>query len=155
MHATAFDFIHSIPAHLAVNTECLLFESMVAAGFPSPAQDYYDGYLNLHQYLVPDPNNVFFVRASGDSIVGAGIHDGDLLIADRSKKKPNGAVVIASLSGEFTLKHLVQTREFFELQPANLDYPSIPVSVDDDFQIWGVVRHAFISCREYEHESTH
>ena len=49
MHATAFDFIHSIPAHLAVNTECLLFESMVAAGFPSPAQDYYDGYLNLHQ----------------------------------------------------------------------------------------------------------
>ena len=102
---------------------------MVSAGFPSPVQDYYDGYLNLHQYLVPDPNNVFFVRASGDSIVGAGIHDGDLLIADRSKKKPNGAVVIASLSGEFTLKRLVQTREFFELQPANLDYPSIPVSV--------------------------
>ena len=59
MHATAFDFIHSVPAHLAVNTECRLFESMVAAGFPSQAQDYYDGYLNLHQYLVPDPNNVF------------------------------------------------------------------------------------------------
>ena len=66
MHATAFDFIHSIPAHLAVETECRLFESMVAAGFPSPAQDYYDGYLNLHQYLVPDPNNVFFVRANGE-----------------------------------------------------------------------------------------
>ena len=73
--------------------------------------------------------------------MGVGIHDGDLLIADRSKKKPNGAVVIASLSGEFTLKRLVQTRQFFELQPENLDYPSIPVSVDDDFQIWGVVRH--------------
>ena len=114
---------------------------MVSAGFPSPAQDYFDGYLNLHQYLVPDPNNVFFVRASGDSIVGAGIHDKDLLIADHSKKKPNEAVVIASLSGEFTPKRLVQTREFFELQPENLDYPSIPVSVDDDFQIWGLVRH--------------
>ena len=98
---------------------------MVSAGFPSPSQDYFDGYLNLHQYLVPDPNNVFFVRASGDSIVGAGIHDGDLLIADRSKKKSNGAVVIASLSGEFTLKRLVQTRQFFELQPENLNLSSI------------------------------
>ena len=114
---------------------------MVSAGFPSPAQDFYDGYLNLHQYLIPDPNNVFFVRANGDSMIGAGIFDQDLLIVDRSKKKPNGKVVIASLNGEFTLKRLVQTRECFELQPANSDYPSIPISVDDDFQIWGVVRH--------------
>ena len=73
--------------------------------------------------------------------MGAGIHDGDLLIADRSKKKPNGTVVIASLNGEFTLKRLVQTQECFEIQPENLEYPSIPASVDDDFQIWGVVRH--------------
>ena len=74
-------------------------------------------------------------------MVGAGIHDGDLLIVDRSKKKPNGKVVIASLNGEFAIKRLVQTQECFELQPENPDYPSIPVSVDDDFQIWGVVRH--------------
>ena len=74
-------------------------------------------------------------------MVGAGIHDGDLLIVDRSKKKPNEKVVIASLNGEFKLKRLVQTRECFELQLENLDYPSIPASVDDDFQIWGVVRH--------------
>ena len=73
--------------------------------------------------------------------MGAGIHDGDLLIADRSKKKPNGTVVIASLNGEFTLKRLVQTQECFEIQPENLEYLSIPASVDDDFQIWGVVRH--------------
>ena len=73
--------------------------------------------------------------------MGAGIHDKDLLIADRSKKKPNEAVVIASLSGEFTLKRLVQTQEYFEIQPENLEHPSIPASVDDDFQIWGVVRH--------------
>ena len=74
-------------------------------------------------------------------MVGAGIYDGDLLIVDRSKKKPNGKVVIASLNGEFTLKRLVQDRGRFELQPENPDYPSIPISVDDDFQIWGVVRH--------------
>ena len=90
-------------------------------------------------YLIP---TMFSLSGPvGDSMVGAGIHDGDLLIADRSKKKPNGKVVIASLNGEFTLKRLVQTQECFELQPENPDYPSIPVSVDDDFQIWGVVRH--------------
>ena len=72
-------------------------------------------YLNLYPYLIPDPNNVFFVRANGDSMTGAGIFDQDLLIVDRSKKKPNGKVVIASLNGEFTLKRLVQTRECFEL----------------------------------------
>ena len=141
MNLLPFTFVFPVQAPLAEEYQRPLFESMVSAGFPSPAQDYYDGYLNLHQYLVPDPNNVFFVRASGDSMVGAGIHDGDLLIVDRSKKKPNGKVVIASLNGEFTLKRLVQAQECFELQPENPDYPSIPVSVDDDFQIWGVVRH--------------
>ena len=141
MNLLPFTFVFPLQMPLAEEYQRPMFESMVSAGFPSPAQDYYDGYLNLHQYLVPDPNNVFFVRASGDSMVGAGIHDGDLLIVDRSKKKPNGKVVIASLNGEFTLKRLVQTRECFELQPENPDYPSIPVSVDDDFQIWGVVRH--------------
>ena len=141
MNLLPFTFVFPVQAPLAEGYQRPLFESMVSAGFPSPAQDYYDGYLNLHQYLVPDPNNVFFVRASGDSMVGAGIHDGDLLIVDRSKKKQNGKVVIASLNGEFTLKRLVQTQECFELQPENPDYPSIPVSVDDDFQIWGVVRH--------------
>ena len=141
MNPFPFTFVFPVQAPLGEEYQWLLFESMVSAGFPSPAQDYYDGYLNLHQYLVPDPNNVFFVRASGDSIVGAGIHDGDLLIADRSKKKPNGTVVIASLNGEFALKRLVQTQEYFDIQPENLEYPSIPASVDDDFQIWGVVRH--------------
>ena len=74
-------------------------------------------------------------------MVGAGIYDEDLLIVNRSRKKPTGKVVIASLNGEFTLKRLVQDRGRFELQPENPDYSSIPVSVDDDFQIWGVVRH--------------
>ena len=82
---------------------------------------------------------VFSFRAK--FFIGAGIFDQELLIVDRSKKKPNGKVVIASLNGKFTLKRLVQTRERFELQPENPDYPIIPVSVDDEFQIWGVVRH--------------
>ena len=114
---------------------------MAAAGSPSPVQDYYDGYLNLNQYLVPDPSNVFFVQASGDSTVSAGIYDWDLLIGNRSKKKPNGKVVIASLNGEFTLKRLVHDWGRFEFQPEYPYYPSIPVFVYNDIQIWGVERH--------------
>ncbi len=112
MNLLSFTFVLPVHSPIADQYQRPLFESMVSAGFPSPAQDYYDGYLNLHQYLIPDPNNVFFVRANGDSMTGAGIFDQDLLIVDRSKKKPNGKVVIASLNGEFTLKRLVQTREY-------------------------------------------
>ena len=103
MNLLPFTFVLPVHSPIADHYQRPLFESMVSAGFPSPAQDYYDGYLNLHQYLIPDPNNVFFVRAHGDSMTGAGIFDQDLLIVDRSKKKPNGKVVIASLNGEFTL----------------------------------------------------
>ena len=73
-----------------------------------------------------------------------GIHDGDLLIVDRLLKKPNRKVVIASLSGEFPMKSLLQTQNYFELQPENTDCPSIPVFVGDDSQIWGVVRRQVI-----------
>ena len=73
-------------------------------------------------------------------MVVTGIYDGDLLIVDRLQKKPNRKVVIASLSGEFPMKSLLQTQNYFELQPENTDCPSIPVSVGDDSQIWGVVR---------------
>ena len=104
MNLSPFTFVLPVHSPIADQYQRPLFESMVSAGFPSPAEDYYDGYLNLHQYLIPDPNNVFFVRANGDSMTGAGIFDQDLLIVDRSKKKPNGKVVIASLNGEFTLK---------------------------------------------------
>ena len=68
-----FPFTFVLPVHFPIADQYQrpLFESMVSAGFPSPAEDYYDGYLNLHQYLIPDPNNVFFVRANGDSMTGA------------------------------------------------------------------------------------
>ena len=87
MNLLPFTLVLPVQSPIAEQYQRPLFESMVSAGFPSPAQDYSNGYLNLHQYRIPDPHNVSFVCARWDSMTGAGIFDQDLLIVDRSKKK--------------------------------------------------------------------
>ena len=83
-----FPFTFVLPVHSPIgSTSVPYLNQWSPLAFP-PAQDFYDGYLNLHQYLIPDPNNVFFVRANGDSMIGAGIFDQDLLIVDRSRRNP-------------------------------------------------------------------
>ena len=76
----------------------------VAAGFPSPAEQYLEPPLDLNELLVKRPAATFFVRVSGDSMIGAGIHDGDILVVDRSLRPVSGDVIIASVDGEFTVK---------------------------------------------------
>ena len=83
-----------------------LYGNEVPAGFPSPADDYAEGVLDLNAHLIREPTATFFVRARGDSMIGAGIHDGDLLVVDRSLEATNGKVVIVSINGELTVKRL-------------------------------------------------
>lgn len=111
---------------------------LVPAGFPSPAQDYFDGEVSLDQVLVKDRAATFFLRVAGESMEGAGISDGDVVIVDRSIKPRHGDVVVAVLDGELTLKRLVITGRGIMLQADNPAYPSFPVSVESDFLIWGV-----------------
>lgn len=113
----------------------------IQAGFPSPAEDYLEKSLDLNELLAPCPEATFFVRVSGDSMVGAGIHDGDMLVVDRSRTPRSGNVVIAFLDGEFTVKRLRQTGEVLELVPENEGYSPIVVGPESDFEVWGVVRH--------------
>ena len=82
----------------------------VAAGFPSPADDYVEVGIDLNEQLIHHPTSTFFLRVSGDSMLGAGIHDGDLLVVDRSLDARPGRVVVAVLDGAFTLKRLVRHR---------------------------------------------
>lgn len=96
----------------------------VPAGFPSPAQDYFDGEVSLDQVLIRDRAATFFLRVAGESMEGAGISDGD--------------VVVAVLDGELTLKRLAITGRGVMLQADNPAFPSFPVSVESDFLIWGV-----------------
>jgi DNA polymerase V len=116
-----------------------LYEQPAPAGFPSPADDYCDGKLDLNKYLIRKPAATFFVRVTGDSMTGAGIHDGDLLVVDRSLEAKSGRVVIAVINGEMTVKRLFQKGDRYYLKAENSSYPAIELKELDDLTIWGVV----------------
>jgi len=111
----------------------------VAAGFPSPAEDYLEGKLDLNKYLIKHPAATFFVRVTGDSMLAAGIHPGDILIVDRSIEPADKKVVIAVIEGELTVKRIRRLKDKILLMPENENYK--PLSIDDgmNFEIWGVV----------------
>jgi DNA polymerase V len=119
-----------------------LYLSPVVAGFPSPAEDYLDRKLDLHEHLVRNNAATFFVRAAGDSMIRAGIHDGDLLVVDRSLTPGNGSVVIAAVDGELTVKYLARNNGRLLLVPANDEYQEIDITENEDTVIWGVVTYA-------------
>ena len=117
------------------------FESTVPAGFPSPADDYLDRELDLNDLIVRHPAATFFVRVAGESMIGAGIHSGDILVVDRAEEPVDNKIVVAVINGEFTVKRLVQDEEGIFLVAENPDFDSIPIRVDSDFSVWGVVTY--------------
>jgi DNA polymerase V len=110
----------------------------VPAGFPSPAQDYFDGRIDLNAHLIKDITSTFVVRVTGDSMEGAGISDGDELIVNRALEPKDGCVVIAVLDGELTVKRLRITGTGVVLQAENPKYPDIHVPALAELTIWGV-----------------
>ena len=116
-----------------------LFTGKVAAGFPSPADDYIEKTLDLNDLLVQKPAATFFVRAEGESMLGAGIHPNDILVVDRSLEPVPGKIVICALNGELTVKRLKNTDQGVVLGAENPAYADIVVHEDIDMVIWGVV----------------
>jgi DNA polymerase V len=127
------------------NTDCTthcalpLYRTPVKAGFPSPATNYIEGSLDLNAYLIKHPAATSFMRTEGDSMVGAGIYSGDLLIVDRSLNIIPGKVVIAAVNGTFLIKRLqlIDGRPY--LVSANPAYAPIPITQESECLIWGVV----------------
>lgn len=113
----------------------------VACGFPSPAQDYYDGPIDLTEMLVDDQAATFVVRASGHSMTGAGISDGDEILVDRSKQPRDGDVVVAVLDGQLTIKRLQITATGVTLRSENAASPDIAVPELSELVIWGVATY--------------
>lgn len=111
----------------------------VPAGFPSPAEDYVEHKLDLNSYLITHPAATFFVRASGNSMTGANIHDGDLLIVDRALEATHDDIVIAVVQGEITVKRLHYLRGEIVLIPENDSYQEISINEYSELHIWGVV----------------
>ena len=118
-----------------------LFLSPVVAGLPSPADDFVEARLDLHKHLVRHETSTFFLHASGDSMLGVGIRDGDLLVVDRSLEAKSGKVVIAAVEGELTVKRLVRRPNQVVLQPANPEYAEIDITDKEYVYIWGVVTY--------------
>src|SRR5215475_231407 len=119
----------------------------VPAGFPSPAEEYLENSLDIARYLVKRPKATFFMRVAGDSMVGAGIHDGDMIVIDRADQVKDGSIVVARLNDEFVVKRfrLIDGRPW--LYPAKVAYEPIEVMEDTDFEIWGRVTFAITTLR--------
>lgn len=111
----------------------------VSAGFPSPADDYMEGRIDLNEHLIKHPAATFFVRVSGDSMTGAGIQDGDVLIVDRAAECVNNCIVVARIHDEFTLKRFRKEGGRVFLLPENDRYQPIEITEGSDFEIWGRV----------------
>ena len=116
-----------------------LMAGSVIAGFPSPAEQYVERPLDLNELLVARPAATYFVRAQGDSMSGAGVQDGDLLVVDRSLEPEDGSMVIACVDGEFTVKTYRQDRGGVRLEAANPAYPPIRFSGEMELRVFGVV----------------
>lgn len=124
-----------------------LYSSSVQAGFPSPADDYMEKNLNLHEYLVRHPAATFFVKVEGNSMNEANIYKDDILIVDRSLSPSNKMIVIAVLNGEFTVKRLLIKNDSIYLMPENSQFKPIKIEKETDFQIWGVVTYIIHKAR--------
>jgi len=121
--------------------EVPLFTAGVSAGFPSPADDFVDRSLDLNEYLIKHPAATFFVRVEGNSMIGSGIHPGDILIVDKALEPYDGSIVIAVLNGEFTVKRFKRERGRCCLVAENPAYAPIEITGDMQLEVWGVVTY--------------
>jgi len=119
-----------------------IYTSPVSAGFPSPAEDFIDKKLDLNEYLIKNQPATFLVKVQGNSMINAGIFDGDILVVDRSLEPMDGKIVIGVIDGEFTVKRILKKKGKFFLQPENEDYDPIEITDEMDMKVWGIVTFA-------------
>jgi len=118
-----------------------LYGCKINAGFPSPADDYIEAWLDLNERFVKHKAATFFLRVKGDSMKDAKIYDGDLLIVDKAIEPKHGDNVVAVIDGDFVVKRLYKRDGVVKLQAANEAYPEILIKPESDLVVWGVVQH--------------
>ena len=117
----------------------IFIDTGISAGFPSPADDFRETRISLDEELITNKEATFFARVSGQSMIGAGLEDNDLLVIDRSIEPENNRIAVCFLDGEFTVKRLKVKNGEVSLQPENPDYPIIKITEENNFVIWGIV----------------
>ncbi len=116
-------------------------QSKVPAGFPSPATEYEEDSLDINDIVVTNPSATFYVRVKGNSMIDANIHEGDILVVDKSIEATHGKIVIAVIDGEFTVKTLYNKDGVVKLVPSNPDFPDIVLKNEQELNVWGVVSY--------------
>ena len=127
------------PPDLSRSLDLPFVNQGISAGFPSPADDFLDIKIDLNREFIKNPNSTFYARVRGNSMIGAGLRDGDLLIIDRSLEAEHKKIAVCFIDGEFTVKRIKKEKDSIWLMPENKDYPPIKVDETNDFVIWGVV----------------
>ena len=118
-----------------------LIEQGISAGFPSPADDFKEIRISLDRELVKNKESTFYARVSGDSMIEAGLDDGDLIVIDRSLDPENGKIAVCFIDGEFTVKRINKERGKIYLQPENKKYKAIELKENNELIIWGIVEY--------------
>ncbi|MEQ4582965.1 MAG: translesion error-prone DNA polymerase V autoproteolytic subunit [Pantoea agglomerans] len=126
------------PADIRAVMPLPLYIERVPCGFPSPAQDYVEQRIDLNALMVQHPSATYFVRVSGESMIEAGINDGDMLVVDSSLTASHGDIVVAAVEGEFTVKRL-QLHPCLQLMPMNTKFKPIAIQPEDALEVFGVV----------------
>ncbi|MGB5419822.1 LexA family protein [Algibacter sp.] len=121
------------------NLGAVFYDTGISAGFPAPAEDFSQQRLSLDNELVKNKETTFYARVSGQSMIGAGLDDNDLLVIDRSLQPSHNKIAVCFLDGEFTVKRLKVDNEGIWLKPENPNYPIIRITDANDFVIWGIV----------------
>jgi DNA polymerase V len=127
--------------NLATNNLIPFTSNELVCGFPSPATDYLDLSIDLNKELINNPNSTFCGRVKGNSMIDAGLEEGDVIIIDRSLELKNNSIAVCFLDGEFTVKRVkvFKTKKEVHLMPSNKTFQPIIVTPDNEFTIWGIV----------------
>lgn len=118
-----------------------LAEEGISAGFPSPADDFKEIRISLDKELVKNKDATFYARVNGDSMIGAGLDDGDLLVIDRSLNAESGKIAVCFIDGEFTVKRIKREKKKIYLLPENKKYKPIELKQENELIIWGIVEY--------------
>ena len=141
IHLKSLPQIDFYTADIATDLSLPYVDEGIAAGFPSPAQDYMDLTLDLNKELIKHPSATFYGRVKGFSMKDAGIEDGDILVIDRSLEYRNNMTAVCFIDGEFTVKKLKLENGKVFLMPANDEFKPIEISEENEFIVWGIVTY--------------
>ncbi|MEP0213097.1 MAG: translesion error-prone DNA polymerase V autoproteolytic subunit [Cellulophaga sp.] len=123
----------------STSSSTIFIDTGISAGFPSPADDFKENRISLDKELIKNPEATFFARVSGESMIGAGLENNDLLVIDRSLEASHNKIAVCYLDGEFTVKRLKVENNIVWLQPENPNYKPIQITEENNFIIWGIV----------------